>query len=332
MSGTQPANGDTDGSAAAAVGPPACRIARFGRVVADIEQAERFLAAAFGFTTIGRTVEDSHFAELVGVPGATARRTHMRLGDQEISLTAFDPPGQPYPPDSTSSDLWFQHLAIVVADIDAAHTRVREAAHVMPITEGGPIRLPCASSGVRAFKFRDGDGHPLELLEFHAESTPAAWRRQGRSDVFLGIDHTALAVADTKRSIDFFQSSFGLTPAMQTENVSAEQSRLDAVPDARVTVSTLNPTEETPHLELLGYQTGRRRATSTAASNDTAATYVVLQTPDLALTARALAANSARFVSPGICTMRDSTRAVMILDPDGHRFIAEEPKWPRAQP
>jgi hypothetical protein len=117
-------------------------------------------------------------------------------------------------------------------------------------------------------------------------------------------------------------------PAMQTENIGAEQSRLDAVGGARVIVSRLNPAEEIPHLELLGYETGRRRPIRMAASNDIAATYVVLQTPDLTQTTRALAASSARFISPGICTMADSTRAVMILDPDGHRFIAEERKWP----
>ncbi len=320
MSSTPPA----PGAAAGAVAAPACRIARFGRVVADIEQAERFLTAAFGFTTAGRVEGDRCFAELLGVPGAQTCRTHMRLGDQEIALTAFDPPGRPYPADSTSSDLWFQHLAIVVTDIDAAHAQVREAERVMPITEGGPIRLPCASGGVRAFKFRDGDGHPLELLEFPPESTPAAWRRRNRSGIFLGIDHTAHAIEDTKRSIDFFRSSFGLMPAAQTENVGAEQSRLDAVAGARVTVSSLNPAEETPHLELLGYETGKRRPSTVAASNDIAATYVVLQTPDLAKTARVLEARAARFISPGICTMGDGTRAVMILDPDGHRFIAEE--------
>jgi catechol 2,3-dioxygenase-like lactoylglutathione lyase family enzyme len=140
-------------------------------VVADIERAERFLAAALGFTTIGRAENDSRLAELSGLPGNTTSTTHMRLGDQEIALTAFDPPGRPYPPDSTSSDPWFQHLAIVVADIDAAHAQVRKAQHVMPISEGGPIRLPCAAGAVRAFKFRDGGGHPLELLEFHPEST-----------------------------------------------------------------------------------------------------------------------------------------------------------------
>jgi catechol 2,3-dioxygenase-like lactoylglutathione lyase family enzyme len=326
MSGNQPARGAADD----AVAPPACRIARFGLVVSDLERAERFFATAFGFTTISRVAGDSRFAELAGVPGALTRRTHMRLGDQEVALTAFDPPGRPYPPGSTSSDLWFQHLAIVVADMDAAHARVREAGQVMPITEGGPIRLPRAAGGVRAFKFRDGDGHPLELLEFHPESTPAAWRRQGRAGVFLGIDHTALAVADTRRSIGFLRSSFGLMPAMQTESLCVEQSRLDAIAGARVIVSSLNPAEEIPHLELLGYETGRRRPIRMAASNDIAATYAVLQTPDLAATARALEASSARFISPGICTTGDSTTAIMILDPDGHRFIAEEMQQPGA--
>ena len=323
MSWQHPAPGTTG---APVTWPPACRIACFGLVVTEIERAERFFATAFGFTTTGRVASDNRFAGLVGVPGAMTRQVRMRLGDQEIALFAFDPPGRAYPAGSTSSDLWFQHLAIVVADIDAAHARVCDAGRVMPITEGGPVRLPCASGGVRAFKFRDADGHPLELLEFRPEATPAAWRRRADPGVFLGIDHTALAVADTRRSIGFFRSLFGLMPAMQTENMGAEQSQLDAVAGARVVVSSLDPAEETPHLELLGYETGRRRPITMAASNDIASTHVVLQTPDLDQTTRALAAAGTRFVSPGICTVGGGSRAVMILDPDGHRFIVEETK------
>lgn len=327
MSWQHPPPGTTGASPRPNVtGPPACRIGCFGLVVADIERSERFFAAAFGFTTTGRVTGDSGFADLVGVPDAMTRQVRMRLGDQEIALFAFDPPGSRYPPGSTSSDLWFQHLAIVVADIEAAHARVCDAEQVMPITEGGPVRLPCASGGVRAFKFRDGDGHPLELLEFRPEATPAAWRRRAGPGVFLGIDHTALAVADTGRSIGFFRSSFGLMRAMQTENTGAEQSQLDALAGARVIVSSLDPAEETPHLELLGYESGRRLPIGVAASNDIAATHVVVQTPDLEQTARALESGGARFVSPGVCTIGDSVRAIMILDPDGHRFIVEETK------
>ena len=311
-------------SGQAAAGPSACRIARFALVVTDIARAERFFAAAFGFTTTSRVAGDPGFADLVGVPGAMTRQTHLRLGGQELVLVAYDRAGRPYPPGSTSSDLWFQHLAIIVSDIDAAQARVREAARIMAITEGGPIRLPCASGGARAFKFRDEDGHPLELLEFHPDATPEAWRPGPDSGVFLGIDHTALAVADTSRSIDFFRSSFGLTPAAQMENAGAEQARLDAVRDARVIVTGLNPVSPIPHLELLGYETGRRQPITMAASNDIAATHVVLETPDLDLMVGALSAAAARFVSPGICTLSDGTRAIMVLDPDGHRFVVAE--------
>ena len=304
--------------------PSACRISRFGLVVTDIKRAERFFAAAFGFTTTGWVTGDAGFADLVGVPGAMTHQTHLRLGGQDVVLIAFDPAGRPYPPGSTSSDLWFQHLAVIVSDIDAARAKVREAGRIMPITEGGPIRLPCASGGARAFKFRDEDGHPLELLEFHPAATPEAWRPGSDSGVFLGIDHTALAVADTGRSIDFFRSSFGLAPAAQMENVGAEQTLLNAVSEARVIVTGVNPVSPLPHLELLGYETGRRQPIMMAASNDIAATHVVLQTPNLDLMVEALSAAGARFVSPGICILSDGTRAIMVLDPDGHRFIVEE--------
>jgi catechol 2,3-dioxygenase-like lactoylglutathione lyase family enzyme len=130
--------------------------------------------------------------------------------------------------------------------------------------------------------------------------------------------------ADTERSISFFRSSFGLMPAMRSENTGTEQSQLDAVAGARVAVASLNPLHPIPHLELLGYETGRRRPITMAASNDIAATHVVLQTPDLETITRTLAAAGTRFVSPGIRTMGDGTRAVMVLDPDGHRFIVEE--------
>ena len=42
----------------------------------------------------------------------------MRLGTQDIALVRFTVPGRPYPRDSRSDDLWFQHLAIVVDDLE----------------------------------------------------------------------------------------------------------------------------------------------------------------------------------------------------------------------
>ena len=74
--------------------------------------------------------------------------------------------GRPYPPDSTSTDLWFQHMAIIVNDMRDAYQRVMANRRFRPISRHGPVRLPGNSGAVTAFKFRDHDGHPLELLAF----------------------------------------------------------------------------------------------------------------------------------------------------------------------
>jgi hypothetical protein len=85
----------------------------------------------------------------------------LRLGSERIELLEFTgSAGRPYPPDSTSTDLWLQHLAIVVADMACAHERVRANPRFRPISRAGPVQLPGSSGGVTAFKFRDHDGHP----------------------------------------------------------------------------------------------------------------------------------------------------------------------------
>jgi catechol 2,3-dioxygenase-like lactoylglutathione lyase family enzyme len=287
-------------------GPEITRIAHVALVVGDITEAELFFEEAFDFVTLERRIGDRAQAELYGVPHAQLRETVMELDAQRLSLLAFDVPGAPYPHGSTSTDLWFQHFAIIVSDMDAAYARLTARRGFTPISEGGPVRLPESSGGVTAFKFRDGDGHPLELLAFPAGSGPAYWERKRDDALFLGIDHTAIAVGDTARSIAFFDQAFGLELGTQSENVGIEQARLDAVPDARVTVSGLNPKTAPPHLELLGYHVGPRRPIAHATtSRDLAATHVVLDTHDLPAVVDARALRLARHRHPGRRQGRD---------------------------
>ena len=305
--------------------PSITRVRRFALVVSDLVASELFLDEAFDFVTVERSAKDPAYATLLGLPDVEVRRTLMRLGDQEVMLLAFDPPGAPYPADSTSTDLWFQHFAIIVSDIDAAHARLKANGRFTPISESGPVDLPASSGGVTAFKFRDADGHPLELLAFPKGEGPPAWEDKRGDGLFLGIDHTAIAVGDTARSIAFFETCFGLTLGPQTENEGEAQSRVDAVPDARVSVTGLMPAAAPPHLELLGYHVGSRRPIAGATtSRDTAATHVVMETPDLAAIVDALERANARFVSPGVVTLSDGAQAIMVLDPDGHRFVVQQ--------
>lgn len=292
-------------------------------VVADLAAAEAFFAAAFGFTTVERRDEVASFATLLGVPHARIRQTIMRLGEQEIGLLAFDPRGRAYPNHSTATDLWFQHFAIIVSDMDAAYARLQAVGRFTPISEGGPQVLPPSSGSVSAFKFRDADEHPLELLAFPAGKGPTYWKDKAASGgLFLGIDHSAVSVANTDCSIAFYRDVLGLTLGEQTENTGSEQARMDAVPDAAVTVTGLNPIGAPPHVELLGYKVGSRRpiARDTRA-DDIAATMFVMQTDALAPVVDRLLASKAAFISPGIVRLADGAKAIATFDPDGHRLI-----------
>ena len=305
--------------------PSIRRVARFGLVVSDLHDAELFFQQAFDFETVERSPGDPAYSELMGLHGVQSRHTLMRLGRQEVELVCFDPAGRPYPHGSTSSDLWFQHFAIIVADMEAAYAQLEAAGRFVPISEGGPVQLPQSSGGVQAFKFRDLDGHPLELLAFPEGGAPDAWRPKHQGDLFLGIDHSAISISDTAASTDFLEACFGLTQSMQSENVGPEQARMDAVADARVTVTGLAPKQTPPHVELLCYHVGARRPIDGhTAANDLAATYFVLQTDDIAPIVEALTARGATFVSPGIVTLASGSRAIAVLDPDGHRFVVEE--------
>ena len=57
-----------------------------------------------------------------------------------------------------------------------------------------------------AYKFRDPDGHPLELSQF----PDGRWTRRPTSPgPFRGIDHTAVAVADLELSLAFYSGTLG---------------------------------------------------------------------------------------------------------------------------
>ncbi|WP_158807740.1 VOC family protein [Beijerinckia sp. L45] len=297
------------------------KLRRIAMVVGNLDAAEAFFADAFSFEFVERKAEDAGLATLLGVPDTRIRQTVMRLGAQEIGLLAFDPPGRAYPLDSTSTDLWFQHFAIIVSDMDAAYRRLQAAGRFSAISDG-PQVLPPVSGSVAAYKFRDSEGHPLELLAFPAGTGPAYWQEKASGALFLGIDHSAVSVSDTERSIAFYRDVLGLTLGEQTENIGPEQARMDGVPNAAVTVTGLNPVHAPSHVELLGYKVGARRPVAfDTRADDIAASMFVMETEALTSLVDRLIAAKARFISPGIVTLTDGVQAIAILDPDGHRVM-----------
>lgn len=232
---------------------PAARLLRVAINVPDLDAATGFYCGALGFQPIGVPERDDI---LSGLAGQAVTRRRLRLGAQELELSCFARPGQPVFR-GTSSDLRFQHIAIVVRDMQAAHARLADWS-VQPISQDGPQRLPAAAGGVTAFKFRDPDGHPLELIHFPEGSAPAAWRDPPGDALHLGYDHSAISVADADRSIAHYAQRYGLTVTARQLNHGPAQERLDALAGVRVEVVALDPAgSPTPHLELLCYRQPR---------------------------------------------------------------------------
>ena len=254
------------------------------------------------------------------------RRSPLRLGCERIELLEFtDLAGRPYPPDSTSTDLWFQHMAIIVNDMTDAHQRVMANRRFRPISRNGPVRLPDSSGGVTAFKFRDHDGHPLELLAFPEGRVPGEWRNVNGPGSFLGVDHTAIAVSDSASSAEFFGSVFGFSVGTRTENGGPEQAALDDVDEVQVSVTRLARDLPAPRMELLHYHAGTRRPIPPGtASNDIVATHCVVRVASLDATAAALARRGMPLADHDLMILQGGICAALVPGPDGHRFLVEE--------
>ncbi|HXZ17803.1 MAG TPA: VOC family protein [Roseiarcus sp.] len=296
--------------------------------VSDLERAEAFYRDGLGFETVGRgEMAGDGFAHLVGLRDGRAITLTMRLGQEEVTFLEYDSPGKPYPADSRSPDRWFQHFAIVVSDMDRAYARLQQVGFT-PISNAGPVTLPPANGFVRAFKFRDPDGHPLELLYFPPGQRRPDWAGGG-DRLFLGIDHSAIGVAETERSEAFYEKLLGMRAAYEVVNRGPTQESLDATFGAVVHITGLRPPAETGlGVEFLEYRTP---ATGMPAPVDTESNDLVHV--ELAFTVDALDGLVAKlreahapFVSPDAVDLGGGLHAAMVRDPDGHAILLEQIK------
>lgn len=273
---------------------------RVGLTTPDAGRLLRFYQDAFGFRRHREERRSgSDFERLTGV-GSGARSVTAGLGNAVIELLQFDQPGQPYPDGVSASDLRFQHFAIVVTDMKRAHERLSSTDGWRPISTQGPQQLPQSSGGVTAFKFRDPDGHPLELLSFPEQKLPSHWQALSSGDLFLGIDHSAISVSDTQRT-EAFYTALGMKVGAHSLNDGIEQERLDGLSRPQVEVTAMEAEKPTPHLELLCYRSVAHRHASVLRGNDVAATRLIFEK------------------AHGVSAMPN--RQQSMIDPDGHHLM-----------
>ncbi|MCZ6918424.1 MAG: VOC family protein, partial [Gemmatimonadetes bacterium] len=135
-----------------------------GLTVSDLDRSVEFYTGVLTFEIVGEAeVSGSEVDRLQGIFGVRMRVARLRLGDEDIELTEYvTPRDRPAPVEARSNDRWFQHIAIIVRDMDRAYARLREhgVEHVSPEPQRLPDWNPNAG-GIEAFYFKDPDGHPL---------------------------------------------------------------------------------------------------------------------------------------------------------------------------
>jgi len=301
-------------------------VAGIGMTVSEMDRSVAFYSDVLTFKKISDVeVDGDEYDRLWGVFGLRARVVRMRLGEQKLELIQFlSPPDiRSIPVPSYSNDLWFQHFAIVVRDMDEAWAQLRKH-HVRQISPR-PQTIPKsneAAAGIKAIKFRDPDGHNLELLWFPEGKGNPLWHRS-TTDLFLGIDHTAITVRNTENSIKFYRDLLGMTVAGGSFNVGTEQERLDSLSGAKVRVTGLKTVVGTPGVEFLEYElpaAGRPMPTDTRAT-DLWHWQVTLVVSD-AEAAAGLLRSTSTLVSSGVVAMPDGAlgfkKGFLVRDPDGH--------------
>jgi catechol 2,3-dioxygenase-like lactoylglutathione lyase family enzyme len=288
--------------------------------VTDMDRSVAFYTGVLGFTVVSdRELAGTDYERLLGVFGLRVRRVRLALGAEAIELSQFlVPRGRPLPADTRANDHWFQHIAIVVRDIDEGYAWLRR--HGVEHASSGPQVLPAsipAAAGIGAFYFRDPDGNFLEILSFPPGKGESRWQAEDR--LFLGIDHTAIVVDDTERSLGYYRDLLGLTLAGGSENHGIEQEHLNNVFGARLRITTLRAATG-PGVELLEYLapgTGRVTPADTRA-NDGWQWQVLLRASDLEPVWRAVRAGRVQAISPGVVRLDGSIAGIVVHDPDRH--------------
>src|SRR5881227_1834959 len=296
-----------------------------GITVSDMDRAMEFYSKVLTFEKISDTeVAGENYEHLEGVFGLRMRVVRMRLGDEFIELAEYLlPKGRPIPVVSRSNDRWFQHIAIIVSDMDKSYARLRQAK--VQHASSGPQRLPDWNKnavGISAFYFKDPDEHPVEILQFPPDKGAAKWHRTD-SKLFLGIDHTAIVVWDTDASLKFYRDLLGMRVAGESENYGTEQEHLNNVFGAHLRITALRANSG-PGIELLEYLAPRdgRPFPTDERANDVIHRQTVLVTENADETAQGLTFAKANFVSSVLILNHNRelgfTSAFIVRDPDGH--------------
>jgi catechol 2,3-dioxygenase-like lactoylglutathione lyase family enzyme len=313
------------------------RVEMIGFTVADVDREVRFFVNVLDFAKVADfRVSGSAYDKMEGVFDANMRIVHLKLGEQIVELTQYvsPPTGRPIPVPSFGNDAWFEHMAIVVGDMEAAY-KILQQNNVQQIS-ANPITIPqsnLGAAGIEALKFHDPEGHDLELIYFPPGKGDSAWHKP-TNRLFLGIDHTALTVNSTAKSVAFYRDLLGLNVGGVTLNTGRTQEVLDDLFNDTCLVTPMLPRLAPPHIEFLDYKTppGGRPMPADTRADDLWHWQTTLVTKDIDALVNRLRLAAVQFITPDVVAVPAEARAqlgfkkaAMVLDPNGHAIrLVEE--------
>ena len=307
--------------------PKVTAIKSIGITVQDMNRSLPFYEKVLHFKLVSNdTIQSEEYSSLVNVKNAVVHLVKLKLGDERIELIDFIyPEGKGYPEDSHSNDFWFQHIAIITSNMDSAYAwlKLNDVKNISV----EPQRLPDwnkNAGGIKAFYFQDPDGHPLEILEFPPDKGNAKWHKKS-NQLFLGIDHTAIAVLNTDESLKFYRDVLGMEIGGESENYGIEQSRLNNVEGAHLKITGLH-SDFGFGIEFLNYLTpkGGRSNPENINANDLVHWQTKLSTKNIDELFSKIK-NAGYQTYTGIITMNKNyagfSKGFIVKDPNGHRLL-----------
>ncbi len=294
--------------------------------VSNLEKAVEFYTRVLNFKKITeetvRYRQEGKTLSKVTLSERTAVR--LKLGEECIELIEFpdEIKGRPIPEDSRSNDRWFQHVAIIVKDIKKAYEILKKnkVRHVSAEPQRLPDRNPNAG-GIWAFYFLDPDGHVLEILQFPDDKGQEKWHRPS-DELFLGIDHTAIVVENSSRSLEFYQGALGFEKLGESDNDGPEQERLNHVEGVRLHITGVG-VGKGMNVEFLEYRHPLDgRDYPDVEMNDLYAWVSNFLVKDIDAVEECFIQNQTDWLTPGIISRESSSQKSacegIIRDPDGH--------------
>jgi catechol 2,3-dioxygenase-like lactoylglutathione lyase family enzyme len=306
------------------------KVESIGITVKDMSQSLKFYTEVLGFKKISDAeYKGESFEKLEAVFGLNIRVARLQLGEEFIELTDYlTTGGRSIPEDARSNDLLFQHIAIVVSDMDQAFQQVKK--YNVEFVSTAPQTLPRsipAAEGIKAFYFHDPDDHNLELIFFPKGKGLEKWQHTN-GKIFLGIDHSAIGVSNTENSHHFYNDLLGIERKGDSWNKGMEQEHLNNVEGASLHITGYRSAAG-PGIEFLQYlNPGPGRAyPKDSRADDIWYWQTTLIVDDAESLYNKLRSGGYNFISKELVHQDINdvhSKSFIVRDPDGHAMLIKE--------